>query len=220
MSLDEALRYQLRVSPSYRPEGDPRPRLYGLCVPTGRYCSRSANKCCDPFREGRRSEFVAYGAGVTALFKTLKWLAWVFVFVSILAIPCIAINLNGTSNSISKNFGLVSTTLGNLQYTDAVVASTVVVTTTPCSAANYSVYVHTASASNANSGSVSAHFGGTVVTLPAEWSPLTYAFADVAGVVLILVAWIGLKLAESAENDEVGAAARPAIETYSVRLAG
>lgn len=69
------------------------------------------------FRINRKSDFSQYGAGVVAYFQFLKFMIWLFLLMTICAIPSMIFFYSGNKNT-SDNFRslLVQFSLGNIGY--------------------------------------------------------------------------------------------------------
>jgi len=87
---------------------------------TGRYCCLDGlGEQFDLWEEGQVSEFAQYGSGVTNYFKFMKWTGWLFLLLSVIALPMMVLNYNASSVN-NRNSGLralAKTTLGNLALT-------------------------------------------------------------------------------------------------------
>jgi hypothetical protein len=80
---------------------------------TGRFVP----KCCarfDCFREGRRSDLIAFGPGVSGYFKFLKSVGILFLVLCIMSLPVLIVNVNGGSQFTHHPFPFAQTTIGNL----------------------------------------------------------------------------------------------------------
>jgi len=115
-SLEKALKYKLALHPSYIPNGmgPADRRLFPCCTPTGRFCGKRTS-CCDCCSEGRISTWTAFGSGVTAYFKNLKWLTLTFFLVTVCFLPAVIINSYGNGNDTAvAAMKMSATTLANL----------------------------------------------------------------------------------------------------------
>lgn len=82
---------------------------------TGRHCFLGGcGEQWDAFEEGQISEFSIYGSGITNYFKFIKWCAWTFFLLAIIALPSLVLNIYGPNNSNSGLKELAKTTAGNL----------------------------------------------------------------------------------------------------------
>ncbi len=64
----------------------------------GRHCTNGGlGEQCDLWNEGKWSDFSPYGPGITNFFKFIKWGFWILLFTSIILIPTMIFNLNGTA---------------------------------------------------------------------------------------------------------------------------
>ena len=88
---------------------------------TGRHCFLGGfGEQFDLWEEGQISEFSLFGPGVTNYFKFMKWGFWLFVVITVISLPAIALNMNG--HYTNDNAGLTTigrTTVGNLASTTA-----------------------------------------------------------------------------------------------------
>ena len=94
------------------------PSLGGEILPynsrVGRFCKNNCwNRNCDPCCEGVVSTFVPFGSFITSFFKFEKALIWLFMILTVLAIPAICINTFGGQNG-TLVLSIAGTTLGNL----------------------------------------------------------------------------------------------------------
>lgn len=81
---------------------------------TGRHCCLGGlGEQFDLWEEGQTSEFGVYGSGVTNYFKFMKWAFWVFVLLTISALPIMVLNMSG-HNSKRGLAAISKTTIGNL----------------------------------------------------------------------------------------------------------
>ena len=207
--MERALALRLKMSPSHLDEHN-HLVLYHCCTPTGRFWPASLAGC-DPFCEGVLSDFAAYGSATSVYFKFLKLLTWVFVLVTVCAVPQLVINVNGNGRLTSLNaITLSSTTLGNLGL--------------PLAASNAS----SLSSGNGSSSALSSVAGLTVLDIPG-WSlvapkglaptptviSLVYSGCDLVGVVLLFCAYLWLRVSEEQEEEEVNQATITA-EDYTV----
>jgi len=107
--IERAVAYSKKHRP-HKPNGDE----WGLwSTKTGRFVSQKAARC-DPFCEGRRSELVSYGPGISTYFKWLKVFGGIFVFLSVFDLPRVIVNLLGGTQFVGLAFPFAQTTLGNL----------------------------------------------------------------------------------------------------------
>ncbi len=170
--------------------------LHDCCTPTGRFCCKACD-WLDPFCEGRVSEFAAYGSGQTAYFKLLKLLGWVFLLMTLCAVPPLLINVNGRGRLASLNaLTLAATTLGNMGA--------------PALGANATA----AAAANA-SAALAAQFSdipGWALVVP-RGTPLTptlvalvYSGSDLAACVVLFAAYLVLRAGERQEQRQVNKA--------------
>jgi hypothetical protein len=82
---------------------------------TGRHCCLgSFGEQFDLWEEGQISEFGIYGPGVTNYFKFLKFCFWLFVILTIVALPIISLNVSVGDRETVGLKRLSSTTIGNL----------------------------------------------------------------------------------------------------------
>jgi hypothetical protein len=93
-------------------------RRYSLCeTTTGRLCSLGGfGEQCDLWREGKWSEFTAFGPGITMYFKFVKWAFWLFLILSCFAMPSLIINIFGPESFLA-DIGIRSHTLSDLART-------------------------------------------------------------------------------------------------------
>lgn len=108
-SVERALQYRKLHMPT-KNDGSQFP-IWG--TKTGRFVF----KCCsliDCCFEGRKSEFIPFGPGVTAYFKFIKALTVLFVILCLMSVPFLAVNLNGGTHFSKHPFPFAQTTLGNL----------------------------------------------------------------------------------------------------------
>lgn len=93
-------------------------RRFSLCeTTTGRLCGLGGfGEQCDLWREGKWSEFTAFGPGVTMYFKFVKWAFWLFIILSCFAMPSLIINLFGPESFLA-DIGIRSHTLSDLART-------------------------------------------------------------------------------------------------------
>lgn len=168
-----ALRHAQAVHPRKFDTQTMRLQKWPLCkTKTGRFCPRAC-ACCDPFGEGELSELVVYGSGLTAYFKTLKWFAWLFFWLTLLALPAIVLNTFGTEDSASLgDIELYKTTIGHLG--DDPNITVVRIPRTDCD--------------------------GSECEISKETLAKIYAFLDVAGVVLVLIGYIWLSRLQRHED--------------------
>lgn len=144
---------------------------------TGRHCCiAGCGQQCDLFEEGQVSEFSQYGPGITNYFKFLKWNLWIFLCLSILAIPSIVFNYYGptiTDNGLSN---LAMTTAGNLAQISNVTAD---ISIPGCGGYSYN---------------------GVDCDITPETLALMYCYLDLSGVVLVIIAYIWLRIFETKEE--------------------
>jgi len=82
---------------------------------TGRHCCLgSFGEQFDIFEEGQVSEFSIYGSGVTNYFKFIKWSFWLMLMMTIVSIPVLIINVEGSNENNGGLNLLARTTAGNL----------------------------------------------------------------------------------------------------------
>eukprot|EP01035_Chromulina_nebulosa_P019170 gene19170-25015_t len=78
---------------------------------TGRHCCLGGcGEQCDPWREGKISEFSSFGPGVSNYFKFLKWSFWLFVILTLVSFPCLLLNLYGPNQYLNGLTTLATTT--------------------------------------------------------------------------------------------------------------
>lgn len=70
---------------------------------TGRHCCLGGlGEQFDLWQEGQVSEFSTYGPGVTNYFKFMKWCFWLFVTLTIIALPALVLNTSGSFEGTIK----------------------------------------------------------------------------------------------------------------------
>ena len=85
-----------------------------LRTTTGRHCCLTGwGEQFDLWNEGQISEFSPYGPGITNYFKFLKWAFWVFVLLTVAALPCLVINMTGSTTDQGLS-AIAQTTIGSL----------------------------------------------------------------------------------------------------------
>lgn len=107
--LDRALVYRRLMMPT-KTDGDLWP-IIG--TRTGKFIPRKLERC-DPFCEGRKSDFIVYGPGVSGYFKWLKAVGGIFLFLCVVHIPSIVLNTDGGTYFSNHPLPFAQTTLGNL----------------------------------------------------------------------------------------------------------
>jgi hypothetical protein len=150
---------------------------------TGRHCCLGGcGEQFDLWKEGKVSEFSIYGSGVTNYFKFMKWGFWLFVLLTIIALPSIVIN-NTASDSVEGNRGLKSlarTTVGNLAY--AFQNGTLEINIPGCN--TNGIYA------------IDCVFHGREISM-------LYAILDIVIAAIILIAFIWLRVFETEEEKEL-----------------
>lgn len=79
----------------------------------GRFVTKNG-ACVDCLGEGRKSELIAFGSGVSAYFKLTKAMSILFAVLVLMAAPLLAINVNEGTYFQHHPVPLTATTLGNL----------------------------------------------------------------------------------------------------------
>lgn len=147
-------------------------------TPTGRHCYQWADECflCSVCGDSRSSSVLAeFGPGISAYFKYIKWLTWVFVILSILHTPSMVLNALGPGSSLSTavgDIGVHSLTLGNLG--DSRNVTQIFIPGTTC--------------------------GAEQCSMTKAQAAVLYAMLDVIGVVMLLIAYGWLRVFEAREQ--------------------
>jgi hypothetical protein len=168
---------QLALHPSFIPDGMSAHdrRLYPCCVPTGRFCGKKW-AWFDPCCEGRISTWTIYGSGVTSYFKNVKWLAWIFVLMTLFMLPQLVLNTFGTGRVTAiAAIRLADTTLGNLVGFNATSAD--------------------------GRAAFKIPFGGPAV--PKTYLGLIYSLCDLGACLLLLLSWLWVRYFEVVEERQV-----------------
>jgi len=110
--LDRALEYR-KVHMPTKSDGT----LYSVWgAQTGRFIFKACSRI-DPFKEGRKSDLIAFGPGISAYFKFLKSMSVLFFFLCVMSVPFLIINVNAGQYFNNFPIPFPQTTLGNLYIT-------------------------------------------------------------------------------------------------------
>jgi hypothetical protein len=111
--IKKATRYADYVQPRKGGKGG---KLFNFWkTTTGRHCCLgSFGEQFDLMEEGQISEFGIYGPGVTNYFKFMKFTFWMFILLTIIALPMIVLNSQPGDPTNLGLKALASTTIGNL----------------------------------------------------------------------------------------------------------
>lgn len=116
--LDKAKRYSDYVQP--RKDVKNGVKFKFRTTTTGRHCCLGGmGEQFDLWEEGQVSEFSTYGPGVTNYFKFMKWCFWLFVTLTVIALPEIVLNTTGSYEGNSGLKAIAKTTIGNLASSTA-----------------------------------------------------------------------------------------------------
>jgi hypothetical protein len=177
----------LNIAEAYEDDHHPRwtdekgrKRKYRVCVAKlGRFWCVACRRC-DPCCEGFTSDFSQFGPGVTTYFKTLKALAWCLGFMTVLALPALALNLYGREAVPTVDaVGLYQTTVGNLGVTF-----------------NTTDFFIPFSSCVGNQTLASTQ----ACTIAPSLAGLIYSCADAAGMLALLCCYVLIKLSSNAEG--------------------
>ena len=147
----------------------------------GRHCWVSeCGEQFDLWNEGRTSEFSQFGSGITNYFKFLKWSTWVLLLLSIIHLPVLILNTFGVegrksfSSAIKDQTLVAMTTFGNLGSTN------VTAVTIP--------------------GCDNNEFQFEYCEIDKNTLAKLYAYIDIAGTVVFVIAWFWLRRFEAKES--------------------
>ncbi|KAH9256904.1 hypothetical protein BASA81_004725 [Batrachochytrium salamandrivorans] len=96
----------------------------------GRFVNKHGS-CLDCLGEGRKSELIAFGSGVSAYFKLIKAMSILFGLLVLMAVPLLAINVREGTYFQHHPVPLTATTLGNLFPGVVLPNGTIVIPATP-----------------------------------------------------------------------------------------
>ncbi|KAL9185465.1 hypothetical protein ACHAXT_003242 [Thalassiosira profunda] len=162
-------------------------------VTSGRHCyAGGCGEQLDLWNEGRTSEFSQFGSGITNYFKFLKWCAWVMSILSILHLPVLFINALGTDNKMGMSVSAALTTFGNLGSAEDVGSVDI-------------------------PGCDETEFQFSHCEIEKNKLARFYAFIDVVGVIIFVLAWLWLRNFEAKESRVLNRSTVSAAD-YTIRL--
>jgi RNA recognition motif-containing protein len=187
---------------------------------TGRHCFlfNELREQFDLWNEGEDSAFAAFGPGISNYFKFLKWTFWVFFLLSVVAIPCLVLNVSGDSQ-VTGLSSIARTTIGNLAVRSA--GSVIYDNATASYQYNTTFNNLIVTEVNIRLPGCTDYGQGTKANcyLDAESLALFYAVIDIVVTAIILVAYVWLSLFESAEEQSL-TSNKYLVSDYTVMVTG